>query len=106
VTAVVVGRGPVPAYQGTEGCAAAGGEHHGRAVQVDPTKATLKACGTKRLKVKHITLLSNFAFKFKLRRYITDWFTQLLLALKHVHDRKAGADTRPLLSSTSSTCGH
>ena len=44
----------------------------GRAVQVDPVKPTLKAPGTKRLKLKYVTSLSNFAFKFKLRRYSWD----------------------------------
>jgi len=57
VTALVVGRGPVPAHQG-------------RAVQVDPFKPTLKAPGTKRLKLKHDKLVSSFAFIFNLRRYI------------------------------------
>jgi hypothetical protein len=41
----------------------------GRAVQVDPIKPTLKAPGTKRLKLKCDDLLLNFGFKFKLRRY-------------------------------------
>jgi len=41
----------------------------GRAVQVDPIKPTLKAPGTKRLKVKCDESLSNFAFNFNLRRY-------------------------------------
>jgi hypothetical protein len=30
---------------------------------------TLKASGTKRLKLKHVKLLSSFAFKFDLRYY-------------------------------------
>jgi hypothetical protein len=41
----------------------------GRAVQVDPTKPTLKAPRTKRLKLKDHEQVSNFAFKFNLRRY-------------------------------------
>ena len=41
----------------------------GRAVQVDPVKPTLKAPGTKRLKLIYAELLSNFGFKFNLRRY-------------------------------------
>ena len=41
----------------------------GRAVQVDPIKPKLKAPGTKRLTPKYDERLSNFAFKFKLRRY-------------------------------------
>jgi hypothetical protein len=42
------------------------------AVQVDPISSTLKAPGTKRFKLKHNGLLSNFGFKFNLRRYIMD----------------------------------
>jgi len=38
-------------------------------VQVDPNKPTLKAPGTKRLKLKCDQPLTNVAFKFKLRRY-------------------------------------
>ena len=41
----------------------------GRAVQVDPTKPTLKAPGYERLKLEHGKLLSIFAFNFNLRRY-------------------------------------
>ena len=43
--------------------------HRGRAVQVDPMKPTLKAPGSKRFEIKYDQLLSNFAFKFNLRRY-------------------------------------
>jgi hypothetical protein len=39
------------------------------AVQVDPIKPTLKAPGTKRLKLTYDQLLATFAFKFNLRRY-------------------------------------
>ena len=38
-------------------------------MQVDPIKPTLKAPGTKRLKLKYDEPLSKFAFKFNLRRY-------------------------------------
>jgi len=38
-------------------------------VQVDPIKPTLKPPGTKRLKLKCDELLTNFAFKFNLRRF-------------------------------------
>ena len=41
----------------------------GKAVQVDPTKSTLKAPGIKLLNLKDDKPLSNFAFKFNLRRY-------------------------------------
>jgi len=40
-------------------------------VQVDPIKPTLKAPVTMRLKLKYVTSLSSFAFKFNLRRYNT-----------------------------------
>ena len=38
-------------------------------MQVDPFKPTLKAPGTKRLKLTYDEPVSNFAFKFNLRRY-------------------------------------
>jgi hypothetical protein len=38
-------------------------------VQVAPIKPLLKAPGTKRFKLKTEKLLSNFGFKFSLRRY-------------------------------------
>ena len=38
-------------------------------MQVDPIKPTWKPTGTKRLKLQYDELLSNFAFKFNLRRY-------------------------------------
>ena len=44
---------------------------HGRAVQVDPIKPTLKPTGAKRLKLKCDVLLSASAFDFNLRRYTT-----------------------------------
>ena len=44
---------------------------HGWAVLVDPLSPTLKAPGTKRLKLIYDELLSSFAFKFNLRRYTT-----------------------------------
>jgi len=39
-------------------------------MQVDPIKPTLKAPGTKRLKLKYDEWPSNFGFNFNLRRYI------------------------------------
>ena len=39
-------------------------------MQIDPVKPTLKAPGTKRLKLTREGLLSDFGFKFNLRRYI------------------------------------
>jgi hypothetical protein len=40
-------------------------------VQVDPITPKLKAPGSRRLNLKHEKLLSDFAFKFSLRRYTT-----------------------------------
>ena len=48
-------------------------------MQVDPVKPKLKAPGTKRLKLDHDTMLSNFAFNSSLRRYAVD-FDDLLSA--------------------------
>jgi hypothetical protein len=45
---------------------------HGRAVQVEPIKPALKAPGSERLKLNCDDVLSNFAFKFNLRRYNTE----------------------------------
>jgi hypothetical protein len=42
----------------------------GRVVQIDPMKAALKALGSVRLKLRCDETLSNFGFKFNLRRYI------------------------------------
>ena len=41
-------------------------------MQVDPIKPTLKAPGTKRLKLKYDEPLSKFAFKLNVRRYTKD----------------------------------
>jgi hypothetical protein len=41
----------------------------GKTVQVYPFKPTLKAPGTKRLKLKYDEPFSKIAFKFNLRRY-------------------------------------
>ena len=43
---------------------------HGAALQVDPIRLTLKAPGTKRLKLICDELLSSLAFNLNLRRYI------------------------------------
>jgi hypothetical protein len=49
------------------------GDAKGRAVQVAPIKPTLKAPGTKRLKLDYDAPLSSVAFKFNLRRYTKGW---------------------------------
>jgi len=46
--------------------------HHGKAVQINPIKPTLKAPEIKLLKLEYDKPLSNFAFKFNLCRYIMD----------------------------------
>ena len=45
---------------------------HGRAMQGDPIKPTLKLPGTNRMKLEYEKLLSSVAFKFNLRRYSTE----------------------------------
>ena len=67
-------------------------------MQVDPMKPTLKAPGSERLKLKCDEPLSNFAFKFNLRRYIEGG--RSFLAMFDSDAPKAGAYTRPHLSST------
>ena len=72
-------------------------------MQVDPVNPTLKAPGTKRLKLKYYELLSISAFAFKLRRYIEAHMaahTALLLQIQ------AAAYTRPFFSSTSAVSCH
>jgi hypothetical protein len=49
-----------------------GGSAQGKVVHVDPMKPKLKPPGTKRLKLEHFTLLSTFAVKLNLRRYIKE----------------------------------
>ena len=75
--------------------------HRGRAVQVDPSKPTLKAPGAHRLKVRYVEPLSDFAFKFKLCRYIVGvLMTILLVGASVANCAEAGTYTRPLLTST------
>jgi len=60
---LIVGRRPYGKAKGTVQIAI------GRAVQVGPMNPTLKLPGTKRLKLQYDATLSNFGFKFNLRRY-------------------------------------
>jgi len=77
----------------------------GRSAQVDPIKPMLKPTGTKHLKLKRDELLSSFAFKFNLRRYIVEGKAlndaEMLCdaAAAAGIDREAGVYTRPLFSS-------
>ena len=63
-------------------------------MQVDPIKATLKASRNKRSKQKYDEPLSQFAFKFNLRRYNK-------VQTREEAEMAAGAYTRPLFGSTS-----
>ena len=95
-------------------------------MQVDPIKPTVKAPGTKRLKLEHENPLSNAASKFSLRRYnlvpragtpatMVPYVTYQFPGLpshdstygrgadpdfNDSHEFPAGAYTRPLFSST------
>ena len=66
-------------------------------MQVDPIKPKLKPPRTKRLKLKYDVLLSNYAFKFHLRRY-----NQVMpnFRIRTMPVLGAGIHTRPLFSST------
>jgi len=55
---------------------------------LDPIKATLKAPGTKRLKLKYDEPLSKFAFKINLRHYILDVSNSTFT--RHVNDKGQG----------------
>jgi len=68
-------------------------------VQVDPVKPTLKAPGTKRLKLKYDELLSNFVLKFSLRRYMKSAGFEVTEEADLVKSA-AGAYTRRPVSST------
>jgi hypothetical protein len=67
-------------------------------VQVDPIKPTLKAPGTKRLKLICHDSLSNFGFKFNLRRFDEGADYDALGPCDDARVFAAGAGTRPLLS--------
>jgi hypothetical protein len=63
------------------------GRRPGRAVQVDPIKPTLRAPGTKRLKLNCDVLLSTSAFKFNLRRYTEACIAAEVGAARHCPPR-------------------
>ena len=71
-------------------------------MQVAPIKPTLKAPGTKRLKLKYDKLLSSFAFKFSLRRCSAARYyeSHAVAAVHAARDLQAGAYIRPLFGST------
>ena len=59
-------------------------------MQVEPIKPTSKAPGTKRLTLKYDEPLSNFAFKFNLRRYTMMVRSSVRHALGGLGDTAAG----------------
>jgi len=61
-------------------------------VQVGPIKPTLKAPGTKRLKLKCDGLLLSFAFKFNLRRYTMGEGLAVYSSLSREGNYAAGPD--------------
>ena len=64
-------------------------------MQIDPIKPKLKPPGIKRLKLKYDELLSRFAFKFNLRRYIKDDELTWLLAGSLIIDMEGGGASLP-----------
>ena len=54
-------------------------------MQADPIKPTLRAPGTKSLKLQHDELLSDFAFKFNLHRYTKEGYMRRLLHGRGLH---------------------
>jgi hypothetical protein len=74
----------------------------GQAVQVDPIKPELKSPGSTCLKLKYHEPLSKVAFKFNLRRYTVgrQEYSEKRSYPTFAFGRAAGANTRPLLSST------
>ena len=74
-------------------------------MQVDPIKPTLKPPGMWRLKAKYDVLLSSFALKFNLRRYMKEVEyeekAEKHLVRAEMEATKAGAYTRRRFSSTS-----
>jgi len=69
-------------------------------VQVDPMQSMLKAPICRRLKLEHEKLLSNFAFRFNLRRYSEGGVKFNGTDGSVIADTTAGAYTRPLIGST------
>jgi hypothetical protein len=66
-------------------------------VQVDPIKPELKLPGTKRLKLKCDESLTNFAFKFELRRSVVG----LRRPIPHARGRTVQVDPiKPTLKPT------
>ena len=80
--------------RGGAGLLAAAGRRrgHGKAVQVNLMKPTLKPPGTKRLKPKYDEPLSNFAFNVNLRRYAVERGVAGGCATEDLHGRAVQVD--------------
>jgi hypothetical protein len=67
--AAEMGSTPILSLGGDGGGGRGGGGDPGKAVHVETMKPVLKAHGTEHLKLKYDEPVSNFAFRFNLRRY-------------------------------------
>jgi len=65
-------------------------------VHVDPIKPTMQAPGIKLLKLKYDKPLSNFAFKFNLRRYIMERSMHFLKIAVNEEDENKVLEARTL----------
>ena len=68
-------------------------------MQVDPIKPTLKASGTKRLKLNYDKLLSSFAVNFNLRRYTVEGGRPLMKSLHVGGNARMSGDVAVVLAS-------
>ena len=57
-------------------------------MQLDPIKPTLKAPGSKRLKLHYDASLSTFAFRFNLRRHKAAKFEAMSVKNKIAHNER------------------
>jgi len=78
----------------------------GRAVQVDPIKPTVKAPGSKRLKLKCDEPLSNFAFKFNMRPYNLESAAHVFVPVRYRgFHRGRAVQAHSIKTRLESTCG-
>jgi hypothetical protein len=82
-------------------------QRRGRVVQVDPMKPTLKAPGSMHLNLRYEEPLSNFAFKFNLRRYTAVSVSNDLVTLYSLRTIRPGGElTVSVIHQTRYTRGH
>ena len=87
-------------HGGAKGTRLQAGDGQGRAVQVDPLKPKLKPPTNKLLKLRCVVPLSNFAFKFNLRRY-----TKATTATTTIGDDGRGSHSSTFRLNLSPFCG-